>query len=261
MNLCGYSKICQALACYAKNVVVLFLFLTNFIISSLSYAEEWVLGVPKDDRPPLTYTLDGNHVGLIIDIVREVGRRIGVDITTEVVGATERRKGFVQGKYVIECCIIEVWRTRPEEIAVQLFSDPVLRIQDIFIFPPQKAFPIPNMNALKDKEVGTIHGYSYQGEENFGSRIDHESALPLLDSISQGRVDVGIFQRRAAAFHSRQRNLNLTFGPLHHEVQASIRLHKSKAQFLRAINEAIKAMEKDGTFKSLSDKHSTWMRR
>ncbi|MEH6630480.1 MAG: transporter substrate-binding domain-containing protein [Halopseudomonas aestusnigri] len=256
----GYREIFGFLASTVSMISVAIYFLITISFSSVSYAEQWVLGIPKDDRPPLTYTKDGKHVGLIIDIVSEIGRRIGVDITTEVVGAPERRAGFVEGKYLIECCIIEGWRTRPEEQAVQLFSSPVLQIQDIFIFPPQQAFPIQNMAALKDRKIGTIRGYSYKGERNFGSRIDHESVMPLLESIAQGKVDVGIFQRRAAAFHSRKNNLNLTFGSMHHEVQASIRLHKSKAHFLPAINEAIKAMEKDGSFKNLSDKHSTWKR-
>ncbi len=260
MQQSGYRGIYRTLAWFVGVLSVAIFFLISISFSSVSYAEQWVLGIPKDDRPPLTYTQDCKHVGLIIDIVSEVGRRIGVEITTEVVAASERRAGFIKGKYLIECCIIEGWRTRPEEQAVQLFSSPVLQIQDIFIFPPQQAFSIPDMAALKDRKIGTIRGYSYKGERNFGSRIDHESVMPLLESIAQGKVDVGIFQRRAAAFHSRQSNLNLTFGPMHHEVQAGIRLHKSKAHFLSAINEAIKAMEKDGSFKSLSDKHSTWKR-
>ncbi|WP_419901335.1 substrate-binding periplasmic protein [Kiloniella sp.] len=255
------TGICRPLTSIVSVMSLTLLFLISIFFSTVSYAEQWVLGIPKDDRPPLTYTQDGKHVGLIIDIVREVGRRIDVDIKIEVVGASERRKGFVKGQYVIECCIIEGWRTRPEEIAIQLFSDPVLQIQDIFIFPPHQAFPISSMESLKDKEVGTIRGYSYKGEENFGSRVDHESVLPLLQGISSGRVDVGIFQRRAAAFHSRQSKLNLTFGPLHHEVQASIRLHKNKAEYLPEINAAIRDMYSDGTFKSLSDQHSSWMRK
>jgi len=201
---------------------------------------------------------ENGYEGIYIDLIREVAKRIGVHIKEKTYPINRRRELFLRGKIVITCCVNPVWRSKPEEKEIQLFSIPLHIGREMFLFPNGKSFPIPNPESLKPKSVVGIDGYTYLGEKYFGTRMDVRDPAQVVRMISVGRGDVGLLQYEVANFHAKQQNAEIEFGPVHHSSPMQIRLHKSKAPYLPKINKAITDLKKEGVIKRIFKKYENF---
>ena len=189
----------------------------------------------------------GDYVGFDIDLMKELGKRIGVTFKVEAAPLEDRRIKFAKGEFVVDCCLHPAWRKRAEEQAVQIFSDPIYSGLDVFIFIKGAEFPITDgWEELGDKRVAGLRGYHYKGEEAFGERIDASNQIEMLAFLSQGKADVGIMERHVASYYAHLTKKELVFGALQHRAEVSVRLHKSKQHYLNRINRAIADMRAEG---------------
>ncbi len=236
----------------------LFIFTFLFLLPLTGKASEtWIIPVPDQMRPPFTYHTNEGYKGIYVDLMREIANRIGVQLKEKTYPIVRRRELFVRGELVITCCVNPVWRSKPEEKEIQLFSEPLHFGREVFIFPHQKQFPIPKPEALKSKTVVGIKGYSYLGEEHFGKRVDVRDPGQIVRIVAAGRGDVGLLQYEVANFHANQQNVQIDFGPVHHSSPMQIRLHKSKAAYLPKINKAIADLKKEGFVERIFKKYET----
>lgn len=217
--------------------------------------EKWILPIPDHVRPPFSYQTDQGYQGIFVDLMQEVAQRIDVVIEEKTYPIVRRRELFVRGDLVITCCVNPVWRDKPEEKAVQLFSDPIYNSREMFLFPPQKAFPIPTPEALQNKTVVTIKGFNYLGEEHFGARLDVRDPEQIVHMVARGRGDVGLLQYEVAKYHAAVQGVDIIIGPIHHAAPLHIRLHKSKAAHMVKINKAIAEMKANGIIKQIFEKY------
>ncbi|SCA57724.1 conserved exported hypothetical protein [Candidatus Terasakiella magnetica] len=239
-----------------KKVALLLLFLVVLPFSAKA-TETWIIPVPDQMRPPFSYHGNNGYEGIYIDLMREIANRIGVRLKEKSYPIVRRRELFIRGEIVITCCVNPVWRSKPEENEIQLFSDPLHFGREMFIFAHQKKFPIPNPESLQSKSVVGIKGYNYLGEEHFGKRIDVRTPEQIVRIIAAGRGDVGLLQYEVANFHAKQQKVKIDFGPVHHSSPMQIRLHKSKAAYLPKINKAIADIKKEGVLDLIFHKYET----
>lgn len=206
-----------------------------------------VLKVPIYDttRAPLVIVQDGGVTGIYPEMFREILNRAGINFQFVPAPAMRRRVLFENGEYLLSCCGNPAWRNRPLETAVQLFSDQFFVSRDVFVFPRGGRFAINSMQDLADKSVGTVLGFDYQGSEWFGTRLDFKNEVNVLRRLSEGGLDVAIVNREVfKAFGQADR---LEEGPIHDEASLHIRIHRSRADLLPAINSAIADFIRDGT--------------
>ena len=220
-----------------KAAALLFLLLLPW--KAVQGQETWLLPVPDTSRPPFTILEAPETPGIFVELMQEIGRRIGVRMELEPLPTLRRREFFTRGLVVVDCCLNPLWRQRPDEQSVQLFSETLVRIPDIFLFPAESVFPIRNDEDLNDKRVIGILGYSYRNEAEFGERINAKSPEQMLRILNGKRGDVGILQWGVAQYYIQKLGLAIELGPAHHIAPLHIRLHRSKAEYLPKINEAV----------------------
>lgn len=221
----------------------LILFLFFFFVKNVE-AETLRVPLYSNSKPPITI-LDGKEVkGIYPDLFREILSGAGVDAVFDVVPNMRRRIGFEEGKYIISCCSNPVWRQRPKEQTIQVFSKPFYVSKDMFFFPFGKEFPIEDLTSLSNKRVGLVYGYHYRGQEFFGERLDFKGELALMEGLARGRVDVAIINQDIVLASTYKTKLVL--GPLHDEATLHVRVNRSRLDLLDRINQSIVKMIETG---------------
>ncbi len=232
------------------------LFLIPFVLSFLlayqvQAAGKWVMSVQQEDLAPFKHRNGAGPGGIEVDLVATIAQELGVDLEFRDYSIPDGRMAFEKGDVTIDCCLNEVWFPREQAKSVQLFSEPLYRLLEVWVFPKGKKFRFDSVEALKDKRVIGIKGFNYPGEEHYGTRIDGNSPMDVLQKLLAGEGDVAVLERHVTSYLINKRKLEAEFGNLYYAVDVSIRLHKSLEGQLPAINRAINKLKANGTIEDI----------
>ncbi|WP_135081032.1 transporter substrate-binding domain-containing protein [Terasakiella sp. SH-1] len=216
---------------------------------SLAYGEQWVMSVQHADLSPFKHRNGHGPGGINVDILDAIANEVGADLIFRDFTIAQGREKFQQGQVTVDCCLNKIWF--PDQDNIQLFSDPIYRLIEVFVFPKDKAFPVPDTTVLRDKKVAGIKGFTYPGQENYGTRIDGDNPLEVLKMVEQGLVDVAVLERHAASFYINHNEMKVQFGDLYYSVDVSVRLHKSLSHRLDEVNKAIAKLKKTGRISAI----------
>jgi ABC-type amino acid transport substrate-binding protein len=210
-------------------------------------ADKWIMSVQEEDLAPFKHRNGNGPGGIEVDLVAALAFELGRELEFKSYSIPEGRAAFEKGEVNIDCCLNRVWFPREEAKAVQLFSDPLYRLLEVWVFPKGKSFRFKSVEELKNKRVIGIKGFNYPGEEHYGTRIDGTSPLDVLEKLLAGEGDVAVLERHVTSYLINRRKLKAEFGELYYAVDVSVRLHKTLVDDLPAINEAIKKLKANGT--------------
>jgi len=208
-------------------------------------AEQWVMSVQKADLSPFKHRNGYGPGGINVDIISAIAHELQVDLRFEDFTIAEGREKFPHGELTVDCCLNEIWFPGQEEIHV--FSRPIYKLIEVFVFPKDGVFAVPDTTVLLDKKVGGIRGFTYPGQENYGTRIDGSSPLEVLKMVHDKKVDVAVLERHAASFYINHNEFEVTFGDPYYSVDVGVRLHKSLQHHLEDVNKAIEKLKANGT--------------
>jgi len=224
-------------------VYILLLFAT---FMKPAYSEEWIMSVQKEDLAPFKHRHGNAPGGIEVDLVSAVAFEIGKDLKFVDYSITDGRKAFTTGEVTIDCCLNEVWFPQKEAKTAQVFSDPLYRLLEVWVFPKGKSFQFKSAKDLTDKRVLGIKGFNYPDEEFYGERIDAATPLEAMQRLIAGEADVAVLERHVSSYLINTRGLEAEFGGLYYAVDVSIRLHKSMQSQLPQINKAIAKLKESG---------------
>lgn len=221
----------------------------SYSVSSESWVPYWII---NDSRPS----------GILHDVLEEIDRRIPVQLNPiEPLPVKRAKLLFKAGDIQIECCINMAWRDDPEEQAVNLWSDTVMFAEEMLIFPKGKPFPYSDIEDLKGKQLATILGYGYIGDEYF-VRNDTVKNTSLIQMVAAGRVDGGFMDTLEYAYVVKHiatmRNVEefIESGPIINRSELKIRVHRSRAELIPMINQALAEMHADGVIDEIRARYS-----
>ena len=223
------------------------LFLLLFPLAQ-SWADEapWIMPIQSEDFSPFKHQKGGEPGGIEVDLVRAVAAKVGAPLSFKTLDVTEGRQGFLTGDVSVDCCLAKIWFPGPENDAAQVFSDPLYRLMEIWFFPPKKSFPIETTKDLKGKRVATIRGFTYPGQDDFGTRVDGADVEGVIKLLLNGKADVAVLERHAAKHVIDREHLKVEFGPPYYDVMVRLRLHRSLAAWLPKVNQAIAELKAEG---------------
>jgi len=167
---------------------------------------------------------------------------------------------FKEGAIKIECCVNEAWRTSPEQAEVSLWSDVVMSVEEVLIFPAGQRFEFNKLEDLKGKTIATVRGYGYVGD-NYFQRSDSGDNISQIQKVALGRTDAGIIDRVELAYTLKnskvlkERNIKIEVGPVINRSELKIRVHISRPKLIAQINAALAKMKQDGTIQNIIDKY------
>ncbi len=216
----------------------------NYSITDVSWEPYWIVNPPRVS-------------GILHDVIIELDKRINTQLTPIKPLPVKRvQAAFKSGFIIIDCCLNKNWRADPEQAAVSLWSDTVLQVDEILIFPQGKSFPFKELSDLKDKRIATVLGYGYVGSEYF-IRSDSTDNISQILRVAMGRFDAGIIDRNEfnymAKINRDVQNVvqHITVGPVINRSELRIRVHHSRPDLLAPINQALAEMRTDGTIKRI----------
>jgi len=200
------------------------------------------------------WIIESNKVsGILNDIMLEVDMRVDFDLEAGNPVPVKRAKlQFKEGKAQIECCVNQAWRPSPDQVEVSLWTDTVLSVEEVLIFPYGGKFEFDNLEDLKGRLIATILGYGYTGSEYF-KRNDSKDNVSQITKVSLGRGDAGIIDRVELAhilknsLTLKERNVKIEEGPVINRSELKMRVHISHPELIQPINAAIEIMKRDGT--------------
>jgi len=210
------------------------------------WAGDWVMSVQKENLAPFKYQNATGPAGIEVELASMVAAEVGEKLFFKELPIAAGRKEFENGTVTVDCCLNEVWFPSAAGKQAQLFSDPLYRLLEVWVFPKGKSFEFKSVKELSDKRVIGIKGFNYPGEEHYGTRIDGATPLEVMEKLIAGEADVAVLERHVASYLINTRNLKAEFGNLYYAVDVSLRLHKSLKDYLPVINAAVDKLKTTG---------------
>lgn len=170
----------------------------------------------------------------------------GIDARHKDVGLSEARKLFRKGKIVLSCCASLAWRQHPEELQVQVFSEPFFYIINHLILRKGRRYIIPDPSDVRDFKVVIVEGYSFEDNIQFGEVLRAPTLTQALQMVASGKADMTIANNQEFFGHQRIQALPIIMGPEQNRHVLHARVHKSRPDILARINSALARLHKSG---------------
>ncbi|WP_262690794.1 type 2 periplasmic-binding domain-containing protein [Kordiimonas aestuarii] len=167
-----------------------------------------------------------------------------------------KRRLFIEGGILLDCCAASVWRDRPAEIEVQRWSETFYLTREQYVFPNGKAKPIDVPEDLKLLRVATVGGFEYQDRAFFGVEVPGRNIEDVLKLLLAGRADVGIISNVDFIALTQWTPNSFELGDVRIRAQQKVRVHRSVAHLLPRINAAITRLNSDGRLITLLERQT-----
>lgn len=205
--------------------------------------------------PPFNFVDDQNRLtGFDVEIGGEVAKRIGIKAAPLSTAWDGIIAGLLANKYELICGSMAITEERLKAID---FSDPYYRSgAQLFV---KKGSSIASVKELKGKKVGVTLGTTYEKwvRENIpGADIRTYKGVPdMILEISTGRIDGFISDKIVGALAIKDKGAPIALaGDLLYEEKMGIALRQNNPELKAAINDALAAMKKDGSYHDISMK-------
>lgn len=192
---------------------------------------------------PYDYVENGEIVGIDIDIVHEVARRMGERVRIENMEFDSVIAAVQSGKVDFAAAGITVSPDREKQVN---FSRPYAVAQQVIIVPVHST--IAQESDLVGVRVGVQSGTTgdLYVKEHIGEPERYSNGAMAVAALKAGKVDAVVLDNLPAEKHvSHNARLKILPTPLTEEAYA-IAVRKDNPQLLEAINNALDAMDKEG---------------
>jgi len=136
-----------------------------------------------------------------------------------------------------------------------VFSDPIIRIKEHFVYLKTTPPPDTLFSALSEKPpIATVRGYYYHDEAHF-QRIDFSSERAIIQALDKGRIKYAICGDLPALFWAKRLNVDIKIGAIHSDDFLAMRLLARHKHLMPRINQAIQSLKKKGFIDALVEKY------
>lgn len=213
------------------------------------------------DRQDAVRVPSGDHPGSVMvgrsdttgtqRMWREILTEAGIQAVFVNAPQERKRRMFVEGRIVLDCCAAPIWRTRPREQEVQHWSDTFYVSREIWVFRRNQPFPVANHSDLAKLRVAAVRGFDFLDQAHFGARIPGEDVDDTLTLLAFGRADATIMGELDFLSRAGLGSQRFMRGPLRVEADQKIRAHTKVKGLLPRINEAIARLKANGRFDAI----------
>lgn len=190
----------------------------------------------------------------------EILREAQIDFRGLPALAKDRRRMFVQGKIVLDCCSIPEWRSRPDELNTQLFTSHFFFAAQLLMHRKDRSINVDAHEDMAHYTVAVIKGHDHVGSEHFGNVVWVRDFEGLFSAVVGGLADAALVNEQEFLYQTRDKKWPVVLGKVYMRLPIRARVHKSRADLLPRINDAIGRLKASGKIDALvgaaiRDKH------
>lgn len=206
---------------------------------------------------------NGDIVGLDIDIIKEIAKRLGITIEIKDVAFDEIFTGTQNGQFDIGIAAITDTAKIPNNIC---FSVPYASENQVVIV--NKSSGIKELDELRidgtmkygveKNSTGDIYASSAVSDGGFGEKnvIRYEKSSYAISAMQHGKIDAVITDRITAEYYASEFNDIHIIDKIWLADKYCIIISKENKKLLSEINSAISEMKSDGTLKTIISKNN-----
>lgn len=233
---------------YSILIVMLILMTSRLVYSvEISKSEETLIFLGNEKIPPIIYKENDETKGIVVDIAKELGKRIGRNIEIQAMDWEQAQDKVAAGQ---ADALLQINPNSDREMIYD-FSTKLLE-SEFTIFRRSENIQINDVFDLKDKKVGVesvgYASYLLKAYDNIDIVVigDSTSGFNMIDS---GELDALVIDRWIGEYslaNSKINGIHAIKEPI--EVRDShIAVAKGNDELLRLINKGLSEIEKDGT--------------
>lgn len=208
--------------------------------------------------PPFEYQDENTQeiVGFDVDLIKEIGRRIGLEVQIQPAAFDTIIQALNAGKY--DCVISAMTITNERKQQVD-FSDPYIDSNQSLAV--RKGSDIRKLEDLKGKVVGVQRGTTgelkaQELKEQYGIKEikSYDDTLMAFEDLKAGRVDAIVNDLPVTAYLVKKDPVFEIVAEIPTGEQYGIAVRKDSKELLEAINKALREMREDGTYDKIYEK-------
>ncbi|QFI36734.1 ABC transporter substrate-binding protein [Moritella marina ATCC 15381] len=215
------------------------------------------VGLMNQGRPPY-YSLPTDTEptkGLYIDILDEIGRKIGIEFRYLFLPQARIRHLMNHYRLDVEPGIAEEWRIEPAELENSIYSRSILTSSEVVVYNPKRVQKPINRNTFNALTSCSVLGFSKLNLAT-GKEVKSQDVLTELQIfklLQNQRCDFAVFPEDVIA--SKLVNSGLMATDSIHVFSLKLRLTNQHLGLLPSINTAIDNMVKSGVMANIIIKH------
>lgn len=223
--------------------------------------EVWVVGT-SPDYPPFEFVDDqGNYAGFDMDLIREVGKRLGVEVEIKALEFESLIASLKQGKIdaIIACMSPDEERLKEAD-----FTKPYYKTKHGIVVNPDSDVDVKELDDVLTYEFGVQTGTTMAtwAKNQIEKGAVKESQVKYYTDANAGALDVK--NGRLSAFvvdlpvaYEKAKELDLEVAVetvLENDENPGIVLRKGSTEMIEKLNKIIDDMMADGTIQQLEEK-------
>ncbi|UOQ48869.1 transporter substrate-binding domain-containing protein [Gracilibacillus caseinilyticus] len=203
-----------------------------------------------------TYDENDELTGYDVEVMKEVGKRLGVDVQFEIMGIDSMLAAIESGRVDVAVNDIEVTDNRKEKFA---FSDPYKYSYTTMVVRKGDNSGIESLEDLEGKEAGggatTVFS---QIAEHFGAKVVTYGNAPneaYLRDVDNGNTDVIVNDYYLSKFGVAafpEFDIHLHPDLKFHPTEQAVAMDKEAETLQQKVNETLTEMREDGTLSELA---------
>jgi polar amino acid transport system substrate-binding protein len=223
--------------------------------------EVWVVGT-SPDYPPFEFVDEqGNYAGFDMDLIQEVGKRLGVEVKIEALEFESLIASLKQGKID---AIISCMSPNEERLKEADFTKAYYNTKHGILVNPESDVDIKELEDIFNYEFGVQTGTTMAvwAESKVQEGVVKESQVKYYTDANAGALDVkngrlGAFVVDGPVAYEKAKELDIKVAletVLENDENPGIVLPKGSTEMLEKLNKIIDDMMADGTIAELEEK-------
>lgn len=179
--------------------------LLSFTLEGVS-AEKLVFAT--SDWPPYIFMENNQPTGIHVEIVREACKRLGFEADIKVVPWARAVKYVEEGQQATAIFSLKKNAERTEFLYFP--TEPIDIEKNVLIAQKQSAIQANSLDALKDKMIGVVRGYTYDPKFDSNETLKKEEAVDdvqMMKKLDKRRTDLATGEEGTLKYIRKQLNL------------------------------------------------------
>ena len=213
-------------------------------------------------RPFAYQNAQQQPVGIAVEVMQELARRTGREISLSLYPARRLNQLFDQGQLDINFADSPLWNP-PRQHHAPLFTQSYLHVKEYLYFSADHVHPKQPLSEWRGLRIGSEMGYYYPILEPAFSqgRLQHKEFLhsaDMLQLLLKHRIDAMAMDEWLFQHLLQQQGLNgkaFVLGPQLGNATLCLKLRPELTELEQQLDNALQAMKQDGSLQQIIDRY------